>query len=108
MNKLSKLDLVLLALFASALIFSIGYGIRLRTSPATKKPHVIDPALLQRAEKELSPEAIFKSLELKNKLRDRNAFMRECETLSREQLLERIQELTKIIKACEVEAQDSR
>src|SRR5262249_5135122 len=95
MCKLSK-DIFIVVAFCLTLGIRVGYAIGDRVSAPAPTP-TINPALLRRAEKEPSPDAIFKAVELKIKLRDRNAFMREYETLSREQLLERIEDLARII-----------
>ena len=102
MGKLYKKDIFIVAAFCLTLGICVGYTIGDRVSAPAPTP-TINPDLLRRAEKELSPDAIFKAVELKNKLRDRDAFMRECETLSREQLLERIEDLSRIIGDCEAE-----
>ena len=108
MNKLNKSIIAALCL---ALVFTISYRRRAiisATTPTSTPIPVasIDPELLRRADKELSPQAIFRAVELKNKLRDRDAFMRECRTHSREQLLERIEDLTRIVGDCEAELKD--
>ena len=101
MCKLSK-DIFIVVAFCLTLGIRVGYAIGDRVSAPAPTP-TINPALLRRAEKEPSPDAIFKAVELKIKLRDRDAFMREYETLSREQLLERIEDLARIIGECEAE-----
>ena len=102
MGKLSKKDIFIVAAFCLTLGICVGYAIGDHVSAPAPTP-TINPALLRRAEKELSHDAIFKAIELQNKLRDRDAFMRECETLSREQLLGRIEDLVRIIGDCEAE-----
>jgi len=102
MRYLSKKDIFIVAAFCLTLGICVGYGIGDRVSVPAPTP-TIDPTLLHRAEKELSTDAIVKDLELRNKLRDREAFMSECKTLSREELLERVEQFTRIIGDCEAE-----
>jgi hypothetical protein len=103
MNKLNKSIIAALCL---TLIVVVGYRLYLFVGVSAAKPKpmptvTIDPELLRRAEKELSPQTIFKAVELKNKLRDRDSFMRECRTLSREQLLQRIEDLAWLAGNCQ-------
>jgi hypothetical protein len=108
MNKLNKFILAALCL---TLLVVVGYRVRDYVYTSAPKPlplptATIEPQLIRRAEKELSPQAIFRTVELKEKLRDRDAFMRECRTLSREQLLERVEDLARIAGDCEAELKD--
>ena len=127
MNKLNK---SIFAALCIALIIAIGYRVRVDVTTMTPKPKriptvTIDPELQLRAEKELATEAIFRTavleknvqewavdpknklqvraVELKNKLRDRDAFMQECRTQSREQLLQTVEDLARLAGDCEQE-----
>jgi hypothetical protein len=102
MSKLTKADkFIVIPALCLILAALIGVGIYVRNNPTTTQATVnIDPELQRRADKELSPQAIFKAVELKNKLRDRDAFLQECQTLTRDQLLETIEELTRLAGDC--------